>query len=55
MQHQDSFAPSLKPGAGLILVTLPTEQENSMSGACMKHVYESLGLCFAHIPAAAAA
>jgi len=55
MQHQDNFAPSLKPAAGLIQVTLPTEQENLMSGACMRHVYESFGLRFAHIPAAAAA
>lgn len=55
MQHQDNFAPSLKPGAGLIQVTLPTEQENLTSGACMRHVYESFGLSFAQIPAAAAA
>ncbi len=55
MQHQDNFAPSLKPGAGLIQVTLPTEQENLASGACMRHVYESFGLSFAHIPVAAAA
>jgi hypothetical protein len=55
MQHQDNFAPSLKPGAGLIQVTLPTEQENLASGARMRHVYESLGLSFAHIPLAAAA
>jgi hypothetical protein len=55
MQHQDNFAPSLKPGAGLIQVTLPTEQENLASGACMRHVYESFGLSFARIPVAAAA
>ena len=55
MQHQDNFAPSLKPGAGLIQVTLPTEQESLASGACMRHVYESLGLSFAHLPVAAAA
>lgn len=55
MQHQDNFPPSLKPGAGLVQVTLPTERENSMSGACMRHVYESFGLSFAHIPAAAVA
>jgi hypothetical protein len=55
MQHQDNFAPSLKPGAGLIQVTLPTEQESLASGACMRHVYESFGLSFAHIPVAAAA
>ncbi len=55
MQHQDNFAPSLKPGAGLIQVTLPTELESLASGACMRHVYESFGLSFAHIPIAAAA
>jgi hypothetical protein len=55
MQHQDNFAPSLKPGAGSIQVALPTEQENLASGACMRHVYESFGLSFAHIPVAAAA
>jgi hypothetical protein len=55
MQHQDNFAPSLRPGAGLIQVTLPTEQENLASGACMRHVYESFGLSFAQIPVAAAA
>jgi hypothetical protein len=55
MQHQDNFAPALKPGTGLIQVTLPTEQENVASGACMRHVYESLGLRFAHVPAAAVA
>jgi hypothetical protein len=55
MQHQENFAPSLKPGAGLIQVTLPTEQETLTSGACMRHVYESFGLSFARIPAAAAA
>lgn len=55
MQHQDNFPPTVKPGAGLIQVTLPTEQENLMSGVAMKHVYESFGLSFAHIPAAAVA
>jgi hypothetical protein len=55
MQHQDNFAPSLKPGAGLIQVTLPTELESLASGACMRHVYESFGLSFARIPIAAAA
>jgi hypothetical protein len=55
MQHQGNFAPSLKPGAGLIQVTLPTEQENLASGACMRHVYESFGFSFAQIPVPAAA
>jgi hypothetical protein len=55
MQHQDNFAPSLNPGAGLIQVTLPTEQENLASGARMRHVYESFGLSFIHIPAVATA
>ena len=55
MQHQDNFAPALKLAAGLIQVTLPTEQENVASGARMRHVYESFGLSFTHVPAAAAA
>lgn len=55
MQHQDNFAPAPKPGAGLIQVTLPTEQDNLASVACMKHVYESFGLNFAHVAAAAVA
>jgi hypothetical protein len=55
MQHQDDFAPALKPGSGLIQVTLPTEQESVTSGARMRHVYESLGLRFTHVPAAAVA
>jgi hypothetical protein len=55
MQHQDNFAPSFNPEAGLIQVTLPTEQETLTSEECIRHVYDSLGLSFAHIPAAAAA
>jgi hypothetical protein len=56
MQHQDRFSDSLdRPGAGLIQVTLPTAQESLAATACMRHAYESLGLAFAHIPAAARA
>ncbi len=56
MQHQDHFVASLvRPWAGLIQVTPPTEQEHLAAGACMRHAYESLGLTFAHIPAAAIA
>jgi hypothetical protein len=55
MEHQDNFAPALTPGAGLIQVTLPTEQEDLASGERMGHVYESFGLSFAQVPAAAAA
>ena len=56
MQHQGSFASSpLRPGAGLIQVTLPTERENVAASACMRHVYASLGLMFAEIPATAMA
>lgn len=55
MLHRDNFAPGLNFGTGLIQVTPPTDQENLKSGACMRHVYESFGLSFAHIPAAAAA
>jgi hypothetical protein len=55
MQHQDNFAPSLEAGVGVIQVTPPTGRENLAADACMKYVYESLGLPFAHIPAAALA
>ncbi|HLJ89282.1 MAG TPA: hypothetical protein VKZ53_20860 [Candidatus Angelobacter sp.] len=44
MQHQDNFAPSLKPGAGLIQVTPPTKQESFASEASMRHVYDIFGL-----------
>lgn len=56
MQHQNRFSDSLdRPGAGLIQVTLPTDQESMAATACMRQAYESLGLTFAHIPAAAMA
>lgn len=56
MQHQNRFSDSLdRPGAGLIQVTLPTDQESLAAIACMRQAYESLGLTFAHIPAAAMA
>jgi hypothetical protein len=55
MQHQDSFAACLvSPGAGLIQVTLPTNQESLAASACMTLAYESLGLTFAHMPKAMA-
>jgi hypothetical protein len=56
MQHQDSFtAPLIAPGAGLIQVTLPTDQESVAATECMRHAYESLGLTFAQIPSSVAA
>jgi len=56
MQHQESFAASLTaPGAGLIQVTVPTDQESMAAVDCMRHAYESLGLTFAQIPTSAAA
>lgn len=56
MQHQASFADSLHmPGAGLIQVMPPTNQESLEATACMRHAYEDLGLTFAYIPNAAAA
>ena len=55
MQHQEHFAASLVTGAGLIQVTLPSEQESRAATVCMKQAYESLGLTFAHIPASAMA
>lgn len=54
MQHQDNFAPGLNFGTGRIQVTPPTEQENGAAADRMRHVYESFGLSFAHIPMAAA-
>jgi hypothetical protein len=51
MQHQDSFASSLKPRTGLIQITPPQGREN-FAATCMRHVYESFGLSFTHIPAA---
>jgi hypothetical protein len=55
MQHHDNFAPGLNFGAGVVQVIPPTEQENSAAEEYMRHVYESFGLTFAHIPAAALA
>lgn len=55
MQHQEYFAASVVTGAGLVQVTLPTELENLAAAECMRHAYDSLGLAFAQIPAAAMA
>lgn len=56
MQHQGSFMTSLgRPGAGLIQVTPPTEQESLAASACMRDAYEGLGLLFDRIPSAAIA
>lgn len=55
MQHQDSFAASLASGAGLIQLTLPTDQESEAATDCMRHAYESLGLTFVHISTSAVA
>jgi hypothetical protein len=53
MQHQDHFVNSrVRPRAGSIQVTPPTEQETLAAGGCMRHAYECFGLTFAHIPAA---
>jgi hypothetical protein len=56
MQHQGSFISSFgRPGAGLIQVTPPTEQESLAAGYCMRDAYAGLGLLFAQVPTAAAA
>lgn len=56
MQHQGLFAASpIVPGAGLIQVILPTDQESLTAGNCMKHTYESLGITSAQIPTSAMA
>jgi hypothetical protein len=53
MQHQDHFVDShVRPRAGSIQVTPPTNQETLAAGACMRHTYGFFGLTFAHIPAA---
>lgn len=56
MQHQGFFAASLVvPGAGLIQIILPTDQESMAATNCMRHAYESLGITPAQIPTAAMA
>ena len=51
MQHQDRFSDSLdRPGAGLVQVTLPTDEDSLAATACMRQAYESLGLSLASIP-----
>jgi len=51
MQHQDSFVASLlAPGAGLIQVMLPTEQESVAATDCMRHAYQGLGIAFDQTP-----
>ena len=55
MQHQNRFSDSLdRAGAGLIQITLPTDQESLAATACMRQAYESLGLTFGQIPKAMA-
>lgn len=47
MQHQEGFVASLiAPGAGLIQVTLPTDQESVAATDCMRHAYQGLGMAF---------
>lgn len=56
MQHQGFFTASLiSPGAGLIQIILPTDQESMAATNCMRHAYESLGITSAQIPTAAMA
>lgn len=56
MQHQDTFMTSFgRPGAGLIQVTPPTEQESLAASACMRDAYDGLGFVFDRVPSAAAA
>jgi hypothetical protein len=55
MQHQDQFAP-LRPGSpSSTQVQLPTEQDTLAATACMSKTYDSLGLVFTQVPAAAVA
>jgi hypothetical protein len=55
MQHQDDFALSEGPGAGLVQVTQPSEERKQTANACMKHAYNRSRLAFEHIPGSAAA
>ena len=56
MQHQRSFVTSAATTCvDLMQVHQPTEKQTSAAAACMKHAYESLGLRFADLPAAAVA
>lgn len=56
MQHQGTFMTSFgRPGAGLIQVTPPTEQESLAASACMRDAYDGLGFVFDRVPSAAAA
>ena len=56
MQHQGSFMTSFgRPGAGLIQVTPPTEQESLAASACMRDAYDGFGFVFDRVPSAAAA
>ncbi len=55
MQHQGDFAPSEGPGAGLVQVTRPSEEEKEAANTYMKHAYDRLGLTFKHIPGTAVA
>ena len=55
MQHQNQFA-TLRPGSpSSTQVQLPTEQDTLAAAACMNQAYESLGLVFTYVPAAALA
>jgi hypothetical protein len=55
MQHQNQFA-TLRPGSpSSTQVQLPTEQDTLAATACMNQAYESLGLVFTYVPAAALA
>jgi hypothetical protein len=56
MQHQEHFAPPLKPGGlSSTQVQLPTEQDTLAAAACMKQAYEDVGLAFTDVPVSTAA
>jgi|SRR5579863_5720610 len=56
MQHQGCFVASLiAPGAGMIQVMLPTDQDSLAATNCMKHAYETLGIAPVQIHMAAMA
>ena len=53
MQHQDQFAPLPPNSPSSTQVRVPTSQDTLAATACMRQVYEDLGLVFSNVPAVA--
>lgn len=52
MQHQADFAHSEGPGAGMVQVIQPTEEEKQAASVCMRQAYDHLRLSLDQIAAA---